>query len=64
MIDYLIETLKMTQIILTISSVRMLLLISYFDARKFWCIFVLAISKTNPFFHHLFKYNFIQNFDF
>ena len=24
-------------------------LISYFDARKFWCIFVLAILKTNPF---------------
>ena len=33
---------------LFLSSVRMLL-ISYFDAGKFWCIFVLAILKTNPF---------------
>ena len=35
-----------------------------FDARKFWCIFVLAILKTNPFSHHLYKCNFIQNLDF
>ena len=39
-------------------------LISYFDARKFWCTFVLAILKTNPFSHHLYKCNFIQNLDF
>ena len=40
-------------------------LISYFDARKFWCIFVLAILKTNPFSHHLYiKCNFIKNLDF
>ena len=36
-------------------------LISYFDARKFWRIFVLAILKTNPFSHHLSKCNFFQN---
>ena len=43
----------MTQIILKY-SVRMLLfiIISYFVARKFWCIFVLAILKTNPLSHH------------
>ena len=35
-------------------------LISYFDARKFWCIFVLAILKTNPFSHHLYKCNFMN----
>ena len=36
-------------------------LISYFDAGKFWCIFVLAILKTSPFSHHLYKCNFIQD---
>ena len=39
-------------------------LISYFEARKFSSIFVLAILKTNPFSHHLYKCNFIQNLDF
>ena len=34
------------------------------SVRKFWCIFVVAILKTNPFSHHLSKCNFIQNFDF
>ena len=37
-------------------------LISYFVARKFCCIFVLAIVKTNPFSHHLSKSNFIWTF--
>ena len=41
-----------------------MLLISYFDAGKFWSIFVLAILKTNPFSQHLSKFNFIQNLDF
>ena len=31
---------------------------------KFWCIFILAILKTNPFSLHLYKCNFIQNLDF
>ena len=39
-------------------------LISNFEARKFWCIFVLAILKTKPFSHHLSKCNFMQNLDF
>ena len=41
----------MTQIILQY-SVKMLhfIIISYFVAKKFWCIFVLAILKTNPVF--------------
>ena len=39
-------------------------MISYFDARKFWCIFVLAILTTNPFSHHLSWCDFIQNLDF
>ena len=39
-------------------------LISYFDAKKFWCTFVLAILKTNPFSQHLYKCNVIQNLDF
>ena len=59
MINYLIKTLWLT---LFLSSVRSCL-IPYFDARKFWCIFVLAIFKTNPFSHHLSKCNFIQNLD-
>ena len=33
-------------------------------SRKIWCIFVLAILKTNPFSNHLYKCNFIQNLDF
>ena len=37
---------------------------SYFDARKFWCVFVPAILKTNPFSHHLSKYNFIKIWTF
>ena len=49
----------MTHHNLFLSSVRMLL-----DARKFWCIFVLAVLKTNPFSHHLSKCNFIQNWTF
>ena len=36
----------------------------YFDARKFCCVFFLAILKTKPFPHHLSKCNFIQNLDF
>ena len=39
-------------------------LISNVEARKFWCIFVLAILKTNPFSHHLSRCNFMQNLDF
>ena len=39
-------------------------LISYFDVRKFWWIFVLAILKANSFSHHLYKCNFIQNLNF
>ena len=39
-------------------------LISYFDAKKFWCTLVLAILKTNLYSHHLYKCNFIQNMDF
>ena len=27
--------------------------VNAFDARKFWCIFFLAILKTNPFSHQL-----------
>ena len=37
---------------------------SFFDARKFRCIFFLAILKTNLFSHELSKCNFILNFDF
>ena len=37
---------------------------SYFDARKFGHIFVLAILKINPFSHHLYKSNFVQNWTF
>ena len=43
------------------TQIGMLGLISYFDARKFWCSLGLAILKTNPFFRHLSKCNFIQN---
>ena len=52
----------MTQIILKNTSECCL--ISYFEARKVWSIFVIAILKTDPFSHHLSKRNFIQNLDF
>ena len=43
---------------------RVCCLISSFDARIFWCTFVLSILKTNLFSHHLYKCNFIQNLEF
>ena len=36
----------------------------YFDAGKVWCIFVLAILKTNLLSYHRPKRNFILNLDF
>ena len=36
----------------------------YFDAGKVWCIFVLAILKTNLLSYHRSKRNFLLNLDF
>ena len=36
-----------------LGSVLQKCLVNAFDATKFWCIFFLAILKTNPFSHHL-----------
>ena len=58
-IDYLMKALY-KWLKLFLGSVRMLLNI-IFRCRKFSCIFVLAILKTNPFPRHLYKCNFIQN---
>ena len=41
-----------------------MLLISYFDAKKDWCIFFLAILKTNLLSHNLSKRIFILNLNF
>ena len=58
-IDYLMKALY-KWLKLFLGSVRMLLNI-IFRCRKFSCIFVLAILKTNAFPRHLYKCNFIQN---